>query len=104
MRLQTSSPSYLLMASLDAARAAAQAPGAWDAPLEAARLTRAGLRALPRLLLLEDCTPAGAGWRLHWGSQVWLSTHFVCLTVMKCSGQRLRVAGHAHRALLNSCI
>ena len=49
------------MASLDAARAAAQAPGAWDAPLEAARLARARLRALPGLLLLENCAPAGAG-------------------------------------------
>ncbi|KAK9833408.1 hypothetical protein WJX81_002549 [Elliptochloris bilobata] len=58
--LQTSSPSYLLMASLDAARAAAQQPGAWDAPLHAARLARAGLRALPGLTLLEDFAAAGS--------------------------------------------
>ena len=55
------------MASLDAARAAAQAPGAWDAPLEAARLAHAGLRALPGLLLLEDCAPAGRGLSLRCG-------------------------------------
>jgi hypothetical protein len=48
------------MASLDAARAAAQRAGAWREPLAAARAVRAGLRALPGLALLEDCAPAGA--------------------------------------------
>ena len=56
------------MASLDAARAAAQAPGAWDAPLEAARLARAGLRALPGPLLLEDCASSGMRQSGHYGS------------------------------------
>ncbi len=51
------------MASLDAARAAAQREGAWREPLAAARAVRAGLRALPGLALLDDCAPAGAPWR-----------------------------------------
>ena len=41
--LQSSSPSYLLMASLDAARAQAQLPGAWEGPLQAARQIRSAL-------------------------------------------------------------
>ena len=86
MRLQTSSPSYLLMASLDAARAAAQAPGAWDAPLEAARLARAGLRALPGLLLLEDCAPAGAGLGLCCG-EFGQGFHVLCVSIAGCRAQ-----------------
>ena len=44
--LQSSSPSYLLMASLDAARAQAQQPGAWEGPLQAARQIRTAMCAL----------------------------------------------------------
>ncbi|KAF8056842.1 speA [Scenedesmus sp. PABB004] len=51
--LQTSSPSYLLLASLDAARAHAARPGAWDAPLAVAAAARAGLARLPGLALLQ---------------------------------------------------
>lgn len=89
MCLQTSSPSYLLMASLDAARAAAQAPGAWDAPLEAARLARAGLRALPGLLLLEECAPAGARLAGSWAPRC-EGVNALCVPRCRarCSGQQ----------------
>jgi arginine/lysine/ornithine decarboxylase len=51
--LQTSSPSYLLLASLDAARRHAQEPGVWAAPCAAAAAARAGLAQLPGLRLLQ---------------------------------------------------
>ncbi|WIA21198.1 hypothetical protein OEZ85_000446 [Tetradesmus obliquus] len=51
--LQTSSPSYLLLASLDAARRHAATPGTWDTPLAVAAAARAGLAAIPGLLLLQ---------------------------------------------------
>ena len=51
---QSSSPSYLLLASLDGARAAAAAPSAFDAPLAAADLARSAVRKLPRLQVLGD--------------------------------------------------
>lgn len=62
--LQSSSPSYLLMASLDAARAQAAQPAAHEASLEAAALARRRLGALPgvRLLSAEQaaaCSTAG---------------------------------------------
>jgi hypothetical protein len=64
--LQTSSPSYLLLASLDAARRHAAAPGTWDAPLAAAAAARAGLCAIKGLTLLQhgSCGSEGsvAGW------------------------------------------
>jgi arginine/lysine/ornithine decarboxylase len=50
--LQSSSPSYLLLASLDAARAAAQAPGFLDEALAAAAACRAALGALPGLAVV----------------------------------------------------
>ena len=52
--LQSSSPSYLLMASLDAARAHAFAAGAWARPLAVADAARAGLRRVPGIALLGD--------------------------------------------------
>lgn len=52
--LQTSSPSYLLLSSLDAARRHAFAPNAWLVPLAAADAARAQLEALPGLCLLQD--------------------------------------------------
>jgi arginine/lysine/ornithine decarboxylase len=64
--LQTSSPSYLLLASLDAARRHAAAPGTWDAPLAAAAAARAGLQTIKGLTLLQhgSCGSEGsvAGW------------------------------------------
>jgi arginine decarboxylase len=53
---QTSSPSYLLLASLDAARAAAFEGGGsgWEAALDATRTVRAALRAAPGVRLLCD--------------------------------------------------
>ncbi|KAF6251248.1 pyridoxal phosphate-dependent transferase [Scenedesmus sp. NREL 46B-D3] len=59
--LQTSSPSYLLLASLDAARRHAAAPGAWRLPLAAAAAARAGLQAIPSLLLLQQGSCGGGG-------------------------------------------
>lgn len=82
---QTSSPSYLLLASLDAARAAAQRPGAWDAPLEAARQARAGLRALPGLVLLDDCAAAGAQRTRRLAHGNVCAYHTVLITVIACN-------------------
>ncbi|KAL4444950.1 hypothetical protein ABPG77_004000 [Micractinium sp. CCAP 211/92] len=64
--LQSSSPSYLLMASLDAARGQAAQPAAHEASLAAAALARRRLAALPgvRLLSVEQaaaCSTAGSG-------------------------------------------
>lgn len=52
--LQTSSPSYILLSSLDAARRHAFKPGVWLAPLAAAEAARTQLAALPGLSLLQD--------------------------------------------------
>ena len=57
---QTSSPSYLLMSSLDAARAHAQLPGTFSEPLQAAALANAQLRRLPGLAILHDRLTPGA--------------------------------------------
>jgi arginine/lysine/ornithine decarboxylase len=57
---QTSSPSYLLMSSLDAARAHAQLPGTFSEPLQAAALANARLRDLPGIALLHDRLTPGA--------------------------------------------
>lgn len=51
--MQTSSPSYLLMASLDGARAHAQQQGIWEEPLAASHAIREGLLQLPSLQLLS---------------------------------------------------
>jgi len=51
--LQSSSPSYLLMSSLDAARAQAEDPAAHEASLAAAALARARLVVLPGVHLLS---------------------------------------------------
>lgn len=51
--LQTSSPSYLLMASLDAARAQASNPAAFEECLAAAALARRRLAQLPGVRLLS---------------------------------------------------
>lgn len=52
--LQTSSPSYILLASLDAARRHAFAPGSWLAPLAAADAARVQLAGVAGLVLLQD--------------------------------------------------
>lgn len=52
--LQTSSPSYLLLSSLDAARRHAFSPGVWLTPLAAASSAREQLAVLPGLLLMQD--------------------------------------------------
>lgn len=52
--LQTSSPSYILLASLDAARRHTFTPGVWRQPLAAADAARDQLAQLPRLSLLQD--------------------------------------------------
>jgi arginine/lysine/ornithine decarboxylase len=52
--LQTSSPSYILLSSLDAARRHAFMSGVWLAPLAAAEVARTQLATLPGLSLLQD--------------------------------------------------
>ena len=52
--MQTSSPSYLLMSSLDAARAHAQLPATFLEPIQAAALANTQLRTLPGISLLHD--------------------------------------------------
>ncbi|KAA6423748.1 MAG: hypothetical protein FRX49_06319, partial [Trebouxia sp. A1-2] len=52
--LQSSSPSYLLMASLDGARAHAQQPGIWEEPLRAGQLSTAKLQELMRLQVVSS--------------------------------------------------
>lgn len=56
--VQSSSPSYLLMASLDAARAAAAAPGAFDEALAAAAAAR---DAAAQMSGLQVLSAAGRG-------------------------------------------
>ncbi|EIE20455.1 PLP-dependent transferase [Coccomyxa subellipsoidea C-169] len=57
--LQSSSPSYLLLASLDAARAHAQLPDTFQEPLDAAAAARQLLRELPGSGLLDDHIQTG---------------------------------------------
>jgi arginine/lysine/ornithine decarboxylase len=52
--LQTSSPSYILLSSLDAARRHAFTPGVWRTPAAAAAAARAQLADTPGLSLLQD--------------------------------------------------
>ncbi|KAL3155894.1 hypothetical protein ABBQ32_012894 [Trebouxia sp. C0010 RCD-2024] len=52
--LQSSSPSYLLMASLDGARAHAQQQGVWEEPLRAGRAISSALQELPGLEVLSQ--------------------------------------------------
>ncbi|KAL3145890.1 hypothetical protein ABBQ38_015259 [Trebouxia sp. C0009 RCD-2024] len=52
--LQSSSPSYLLMASLDGARAHAQQQGVWEEPLRAGRAISSALQELPGLDMLSQ--------------------------------------------------
>jgi hypothetical protein len=59
--LQSSSPSYLLMASLDAARQLAATPGFLDGAVAAAQAARAGLQAVPGLRLLGTGGGLAAG-------------------------------------------
>ncbi len=60
-RLQTSSPSYLLMASLDAARHQAVQQSTWAEPARAAQRIRDGLAKLPGISVLDrnNCACAG---------------------------------------------
>lgn len=51
--LQSSSPSYLFMASLDAARAHAQQEGIWEEPFRAGTAISAALQELPGLEVLS---------------------------------------------------
>ena len=53
MYSQSSSPSYLLLASLDAARAHAQDESMFSTPLAAAQAIRAELRLLEKVTLLD---------------------------------------------------
>eukprot|EP00891_Asterochloris_glomerata_P003714 jgi/Astpho2/3714/fgenesh1_pg.00060_%23_31_t len=55
---RSSSPSYLLMASLDAARAQAQQPGAWEGPLQAARQIRTAMCAHSEHLTILSSSPS----------------------------------------------
>ena len=57
MLMQTSSPSYLLMSSLDAARHQAVQPSTWTEPVQAAMCICEGLCNLPGITLLEK--PSG---------------------------------------------
>lgn len=52
--LQSSSPSYLLMASLDGATAHAQQQGIWEEPLRAGRALSVALQELPGLEVLSQ--------------------------------------------------
>lgn len=52
--LQSSSPSYLLMASLDAARQQAASPGVFSEPLAAAELARRSLQSIPGVRILSQ--------------------------------------------------
>lgn len=52
--LQTSSPSYILLSSLDGARRHAFTPGVWHTPAAAAAAAREQLAAVPGLTLLQD--------------------------------------------------
>ncbi|GIL56474.1 hypothetical protein Vafri_11831 [Volvox africanus] len=54
--LQSSSPSYILMASLDAARAQAAAGGAFDQPCAAAQAIRGAVSRCKRIRLLDERT------------------------------------------------
>ncbi|MEW5299277.1 MAG: hypothetical protein WDW36_002309 [Sanguina aurantia] len=54
--LQTSSPSYLLLASLDAATAQAQRRDAFTAPVATAWAARAGLASIPGITLVDAST------------------------------------------------
>jgi arginine decarboxylase len=66
---QTSSPSYLLLASLDAARAEAQRSVTFEEPLAAARAARAALVKMPGVSVLSPdnvsagCSGPSAGGR-----------------------------------------
>ncbi|KXZ51235.1 hypothetical protein GPECTOR_13g722 [Gonium pectorale] len=62
--LQSSSPSYLLMASLDAARAQAAAGGAYDEPTAAAQVVREAVTRCRFVQLLDDRT-AGSRSSVH---------------------------------------
>ena len=57
--VKSSSPSYLLLASLDSARAHAQLPDTFREPLEAAAAARKLLRQLPGSGLLDDHIQTG---------------------------------------------
>jgi len=59
--LQSSSPSYLLMAASESGVAAGAAPGAWDAPLAAAAACAQVVRAASDWALLADEEAHGAG-------------------------------------------
>lgn len=52
--VQSSSPSYLLMASLDGARAHAQQEGVWEEPLRAGQAISVALQELPGLEVLSQ--------------------------------------------------
>ena len=55
---QTTSPSYLLMTSLEAAAHEAAAPGAFQQPLEAAKVLRAGMHALKMRVVGASSEPS----------------------------------------------
>lgn len=59
--VQTSSPSYLLMSSLDWARYSASLPGIWDAQVERANKVRARIASLPGLGVLGQQAVGQAG-------------------------------------------
>ncbi|MEL7610069.1 MAG: aminotransferase class I/II-fold pyridoxal phosphate-dependent enzyme [Bacillota bacterium] len=59
--VQTSSPSYLLMCSLDWARYSASLPGAWDAQVERANRVRDRIASLPGLAVLGPQAVGQAG-------------------------------------------
>lgn len=52
--MQSSSPSFLLLASLDAARAHAQLPGTFQEPIQAAAAAKQLLSRLPGMALLDE--------------------------------------------------
>ncbi len=58
-QMQSSSPSYLLLASLDAARAHAQLPGTFQEPVQAAELAKKLLSGLSGITLLGQHVRVG---------------------------------------------
>ena len=63
MLMQTTSPSYLLMSSLDAARHQAVQPCTWTEPIQAATRIRENICSLPGITLLEK--PPGVCSSIH---------------------------------------
>ena len=81
--MQTSSPSYLLMASLDAARHQAVQQSTWVEPVQAAERIRDGLAKLPGISVLNSNDRACAGMHLE-PYLPWVSSEDTVLSFSMC--------------------